>query len=163
MGVLGMTDLLLDRAPKLDGATVSELQTIKSSGTALLTLINNILELSRLDAKMTRSAVKVGNFRRAADGLAARLSAAGQQRGQRELTRRRPQLTRLTRRRRPQLTRVTRRRPSSPAAVVPSPPGSPAAVVPSSPGSPAVVPAHPAHVPAAVVPMYRPGPDGTCI
>jgi len=53
VGVLGMTDLLLMQT-SLAPAVAEQLQVIHESGNALLHIINNILDVSKLSAGMVR-------------------------------------------------------------------------------------------------------------
>ena len=51
MGVLGLTEVLLV-SQDLTTPLRQQLETIQASGRALLNLVNNMLDLSRIDAKM---------------------------------------------------------------------------------------------------------------
>ena len=58
VGVLGMTDLLVLQKD-LPQHLATQLRVIHESGNALLTLINNLLDVSKLDAGMMRLELRV--------------------------------------------------------------------------------------------------------
>ena len=58
MGVIGLADMLLS-TEGVPTSLISLLETIHDSGRALLNLINNMLDLSRIDANMLTIAPRV--------------------------------------------------------------------------------------------------------
>ena len=78
-GVLGMTDLLLETA--LDVRQRDYAQTVRNSGEALLTIINNILDFSKVEAGMLDIEAVEFDVRAIVDGVVDLLATPAQVKG----------------------------------------------------------------------------------
>ncbi len=78
-GVLGMVDVLGDT--QLDQKQRSYLQNIKQSGTALLSLLDDILDYSRLEAKRTNLEIRNFDPRQLLDELILLMSTQAEKKG----------------------------------------------------------------------------------
>ena len=78
-GILGMADLL--REAGLDPENASYLEAIRSSGHALIALIDEILDLSKIEAGHFELAVEPVDLRRLVEGLVELLAPKAQSKG----------------------------------------------------------------------------------
>ncbi len=77
--VIGMTDLVLES--DLGPEQREDIETIKQSADSLLSLLNDILDLSKIEARKMELAEAAFNLRSVLDGLTATLSVEAQQKG----------------------------------------------------------------------------------
>src|SRR5271166_7111155 len=78
-GILGMADLLREAA--LDPENASYLEAIRSSGNALIALIDEILDLSKIEAGHFDLVVETADLRRLVEGVVELLAPRAQSKG----------------------------------------------------------------------------------
>jgi signal transduction histidine kinase/CheY-like chemotaxis protein len=80
-GIIGMADLMLLTKTSLALETVSYVEAIRSSGHALIALIDEILDLSKIEAGHFELAVEPVDLRRLVEGLVELLAPKAQSKG----------------------------------------------------------------------------------
>jgi signal transduction histidine kinase/CheY-like chemotaxis protein len=80
-GIIGMADLMLLTKTSLAPETVSYVEAIRSSGHALIALIDEILDLSKIEAGHFELAVEPVDLRRLVEGLVELLAPKAQSKG----------------------------------------------------------------------------------
>jgi signal transduction histidine kinase/CheY-like chemotaxis protein len=78
-GILGMADLL--REASLDSENASYVEAIRSSGSALITLIDEILDLAKIEAGRFDLVVEMVDLRRLTEGVVELLAPRAQSKG----------------------------------------------------------------------------------